>query len=428
MPAQTSAAEAAANTVNAINLLKQDHKKVTTLFRQFKSAGSSEDKTRLAREICTELTVHTLLEEEIFYAACREAKVEDSALDEAQVEHDGAKLLIAELQRQRPDSPFYDAKMTVLSEYIKHHVGEEEKPGDGIFAKARAAKLDLNALGQRLTERKEELLKQAREGKLESPVPRSLDLQSIPTDRQETPTMGRLDRDRDEQGRFTGDDDGRNGGRDYASRSGGRGEQGRYMSDDDDRNGGGRGGYSSRSNERERDDEGRFTSNDDRGGGRSSYRDDERSGGYQSRGGGSRYQEEDNRSYGGGGERGRSSWNDDQRQDRGGYENRGGGMEGRERGRYENSDDYSRGAQDGRGGGRGWFGDSEGHSRAAEQRWEDRGGGGHGRSSRDDDQDDRGSRGGRQGSQGGQNGQGQGGWFGDSRGHADAARRGWQNR
>src|SRR6185295_19636682 len=98
------------------------------------------------------------LEEEIFYPACREKKIEDELLDEAQVEHDGAKIIIAELIAGSPGDEYYDAKVTVLSEYIKHHVGEEEKPSDGIFAKARKAGVDMKALGSRLQARKAELL------------------------------------------------------------------------------------------------------------------------------------------------------------------------------------------------------------------------------------------------------------------------------
>lgn len=99
------------------------------------------DKSELAHKICVELNVHAMLEEEIFYPACREKGVEDAALDAAQVEHDGAKLLIKELTTHSVRSPFYDAKVKVLSDYIKHHVEEEERAGDGIFAKARGRRL-----------------------------------------------------------------------------------------------------------------------------------------------------------------------------------------------------------------------------------------------------------------------------------------------
>jgi hypothetical protein len=144
---------------NAINLLKADHRRVTALFRKYETADGAEQKAAIAREVCNELIMHTALEEQIFYAACREAGVDDSLLDEAQVEHDSAKLLISALLQNQPDSDYYDARMTVLAEYIKHHVGEEEKGGSGIFAKARAAKLDMDALGQCIRQRKEKLMR-----------------------------------------------------------------------------------------------------------------------------------------------------------------------------------------------------------------------------------------------------------------------------
>ncbi|MEJ1970506.1 MAG: hemerythrin domain-containing protein [Rhizomicrobium sp.] len=120
---------------DAIALLKADHRKVEGLFAKFEKAKDSRTKQALAQEICTELTVHTIIEEEIFYPAC-EGAVEEDLHDEAYVEHDGAKVLVAELAQGGPDDEFYDAKMTVLSEQIKHHVKEEEKPGDGYFAQA----------------------------------------------------------------------------------------------------------------------------------------------------------------------------------------------------------------------------------------------------------------------------------------------------
>ncbi len=97
-----------------------------------------------------------MIEEEIFYPACK-GKVEEDQMDEAYVEHDGAKVMIAELLAGSPDDEFYDAKMKVLSEEIKHHVKEEERPGDGVFAQAREGELDMNSLAERLSSRKEEL-------------------------------------------------------------------------------------------------------------------------------------------------------------------------------------------------------------------------------------------------------------------------------
>ena len=157
------------------------------------------------QQVCTELVVHSRLEEEIFYPACREQNVEDDLLDEAQVEHDTAKVLIADLMGQSPGEPFFDAKVTVLSEYIKHHVGEEEKTGDGIFAKAKAAQVDMKSLGARLQARKQELLAEAESAGLDPPQPRSLEFGSDAGNyMQERQSMeGRYDRDRDERGRFT---------------------------------------------------------------------------------------------------------------------------------------------------------------------------------------------------------------------------------
>src|ERR1700744_3671594 len=104
-----------------------------------------------------ELTVHTRIEEDVFYPAC-EGAVEEDKLQEAYVEHDSAKVLIAEIEAGRPDDAFYDAKVKVLSEEIEHHVKEEEQRVEGIFAQARKAGLDLDALGEKLAAEKEQLM------------------------------------------------------------------------------------------------------------------------------------------------------------------------------------------------------------------------------------------------------------------------------
>ena len=145
---------------DAIALLKADHRKVEELFEKFESARGGERKQALVKEICTELSVHAKIEEEVFYPACKGKIEEEDMLDEAYVEHDGAKVLIAELAQASPDDEFYDAKVKVLSELIKHHVKEEERPREGVFAQAREAELDLAALGERLKARKEELMKE----------------------------------------------------------------------------------------------------------------------------------------------------------------------------------------------------------------------------------------------------------------------------
>lgn len=142
--------------LDAVALLKSDHRAVEELFEKFEKARSGDRKAELARQICHELMVHASIEEEIFYPACR-GKVDDDLLDESHVEHDGAKVLIAEILAGKPEDEFFDAKVSVLSEMIKHHVKEEEKRGEGLFAQAKAAELDLETLGSRLARRKREL-------------------------------------------------------------------------------------------------------------------------------------------------------------------------------------------------------------------------------------------------------------------------------
>ena len=158
--------------LDAIALLKADHRKVEDLFEKFKEEKGAKAKKALATEICTELSVHATIEEEIFYPACREA-VEEDLRTEAYVEHDGAKVLIAELAGSDPGNEFYDAKMTVLSEQIKHHVKEEEAPGDGFFAQARKGDVDMDALGEQLAARKAELLSVIKKNGLPPPETRS---------------------------------------------------------------------------------------------------------------------------------------------------------------------------------------------------------------------------------------------------------------
>jgi hypothetical protein len=158
---------------DAIALLKADHRAVEDLFAKFEKARDADRKQALVTEICTELMIHATIEEEIFYPACKDQIKDEDLLEEAYVEHDGAKVLIAELLESKPEAEFYDAKVTVLSELIKHHVKEEEKRAEGIFAEAKEAGLDLEALGERLEERKQALLKQFAGGKLPPPQTRS---------------------------------------------------------------------------------------------------------------------------------------------------------------------------------------------------------------------------------------------------------------
>jgi hypothetical protein len=142
---------------DAVALLKADHRKVEDLFAKFEAAKGDGRKQALAEEICMELTVHTKIEEDIFYPAC-EGKVEEDLLKEAYVEHDSAKVLIAEIEAGGPDDEFYEAKVKVLSEMIEHHVKEEEQRVEGMFSQARKAGLDMDALGERMAAEKAQLI------------------------------------------------------------------------------------------------------------------------------------------------------------------------------------------------------------------------------------------------------------------------------
>jgi hemerythrin superfamily protein len=158
--------------LDAIALLKADHRKVERLFAQFEAATSTGKKQALAKQICIELTIHTVIEEEIFYPACR-GQIEDGLVNEAYVEHDSAKVLIAELEASAPYTEFYDAKVKVLSEQIEHHVEEEEMRSEGIFSQARAAGLDMDDLGARLAARKAALMAQIKVDGLPAPETRT---------------------------------------------------------------------------------------------------------------------------------------------------------------------------------------------------------------------------------------------------------------
>ncbi len=150
---------------DAIALLKADHRQVEGWFEQFESTRSADRKKKLAGQICQALEVHTEIEHEIFYPAFLEATEEEDIHHEAEVEHESAKKLIAEIEGSGPEDDYYDAKVKVLSEMIKHHVNEEEKR-DGMFVKARQSDLDLEELGARLVARKQELMGDAKPAKL----------------------------------------------------------------------------------------------------------------------------------------------------------------------------------------------------------------------------------------------------------------------
>ena len=144
---------------DALDLLAEDHKKVLKLFdtfRKMKKRGDADmdEIQTLVETACAELTIHTRVEEELFYPAIRDAIGESDMLDEAEVEHASAKQLIHELAAMQPGDELYDARFTVLGEYVKHHINEEENT---IFPKAKKAKLDLDTMGEEIRARKEEL-------------------------------------------------------------------------------------------------------------------------------------------------------------------------------------------------------------------------------------------------------------------------------
>jgi hemerythrin superfamily protein len=291
-------------------LLKQDHREVERLFKEFEDSDDVARKRELAREICKELTIHAKLEEEIFYPACREKGVEDDVLDKAQVEHDVVKVLVADILSRNPDSPFYDAKLTVLSDLVKAHVAEEEKLLLGIFAGARKAGIDMAALGTRLKERKERLAAQAVDD-IEPPPVRALRAEAGASQRyrREEKDMERWN-ERDERGGYMGsDDDDR------------RFSRGRYSSSQDDDNGGrySRRGHGGRSSENDRDWGGSQRGSQGEGG---------RFGSGYGRSGGS----EDDSRYGGAGGGGSGGWSGARS---GGYSGRTGG--------FNDDDDYGRG-------------------------------------------------------------------------------------
>jgi hemerythrin superfamily protein len=153
-------ASASGREQDAIALLKSDHKKVKALFSEFdklKDDGADEDKAAIVAQICNELKIHTAIEEEIFYPAVRNAIEDSDLMDEALVEHAGAKDLIAQLEDAAVDDDLYNAKVTVLGEQIDHHVKEEES---SMFPKAQKAKVDTAALGAKMTKRKTALMEE----------------------------------------------------------------------------------------------------------------------------------------------------------------------------------------------------------------------------------------------------------------------------
>lgn len=146
-----------ASKPDAIQILTADHQEVSKIFEQFEKIKDKDDaakKQSLVKRACDELTIHAQVEEEIFYPALREALKDDDLIDEAEVEHASVKQLIAELETMEPGDDLYDAKFTVLGEYVKHHVKEEREE---MFPKAKKSKMDLEQLGQEIAERKEQM-------------------------------------------------------------------------------------------------------------------------------------------------------------------------------------------------------------------------------------------------------------------------------
>ena len=144
---------------DVLSMLKADHDKVRKMFKDFEHLkdDDEEEKAQLVKQACAELKVHTQVENEIVYPAIREAIEDDDLMDEATVEHEAAEELISQLEQLQPGDEMYDAKFTVLGEYVNHHIAEEQKE---MFPKARKAHIDLEDLGERVAERKKELMKE----------------------------------------------------------------------------------------------------------------------------------------------------------------------------------------------------------------------------------------------------------------------------
>ena len=144
-------------SVSAIDLLEEDHQEVDGFFDEYETLENAGEKERMALKICLALTVHTQIEEEIFYPAIREAIEKAELIDEAIVEHAAAKQLIAEIEEMDPADELYDAKVKVLGEQVRHHIEEEE---DKLFPEIESSELDLAAIGKKMAERKAALLKE----------------------------------------------------------------------------------------------------------------------------------------------------------------------------------------------------------------------------------------------------------------------------
>lgn len=164
---------------DAITLLKEDHRAVEKLFKEFEAAKGDGRKQKLAHQICLDLIVHCEIEETIFYPAC-EGKIDEDELKEGYVEHDAAKLLIAEIEaaEEGTKDEFFDTKVHVLQEEVEHHIKEEEGP-KGIFSQARKADIDMQAIGERLAERKKALTEKYKSEGLPQPKLKTMDEVSV---------------------------------------------------------------------------------------------------------------------------------------------------------------------------------------------------------------------------------------------------------
>jgi hemerythrin superfamily protein len=318
-------AGATGTSASAIEMVKQDHRKVEGLFDQFESADD-ERKERLVEQICSELIIHTKLEEEIFYPACREAGVESDKMDESQVEHDGAKMLINDLLEADSKTPYFEAKVSVLKEMIKHHVEEEEEPSDGVFAQAQEHGIDDADLAQEITHRKQELQQRGIGRRPARPV-----------------ALG-----------MSGDFRSSMGGERMSGNERGYGASHRY--EEDEYEGGyGRGGRRGAGSEGDWNESRYGGSREQIGSGRRYEEDDRR---FRSP-----YDDRDeHRRYG----RGQSGWYGDPRghseASRHGWEER----------RHDDNRRYRSRDDDRRGGHGGWSGDSRGHAEAARRGWQHR--------------------------------------------------------
>jgi hypothetical protein len=144
-------------SISALDLLEEDHQEVDGFFDEYETLEDAGEKERMALKICLALTIHTQIEEEIFYPAVREAIEKAELIDEAIVEHASAKQLIAEIEEMDAGDELYDAKVKVLGEQVRHHIEEEE---DELFPEVEGSELDLEALGKKMAERKEALIKE----------------------------------------------------------------------------------------------------------------------------------------------------------------------------------------------------------------------------------------------------------------------------